>query len=524
MLFGNNFVIVFCFSVDTGKSKAKIQEKQYCSQHSGEELRFFCVPCAKIICRDCKTLSHTTHQTQEITEVALGRKREIKKSILYSKEFLPKVKDYIKSLNTMAKSLEKNTQNTTKEIKNQAKKLHDEIDRMSSEMISEIKQKNKQMENTLAKNIKAAEVGYASIESILLAAESFMNVGSDHDVIENSGNIRARVEKLGIEIPTDSVDFLEFKFSPGTIPSVELWDCFGSWTANVATTVGISLPHQIRPAMALIVRELNSFSVPGGRAIISIAPTENGNAWICNSLSEHVFLYSKNGSLKDHVNTHNEVGDLYVASDGSVLMSFPTQRKIRRLTSNGQINDLASTPLFPSGLAQTESGDFLVCGMEKLGDSMKQVESKGSVLRVSAFGRVERFDKERQVSVFSRPIRIAVNANKDICVSDWSKGNDHVIALTPDGKMKWRYFGPKTVELTEQFVPNSIACDKYCQILVADSHNRAVHLVDKDGRFIKLLLTEQDGIGEPWSVAVDKDGFLWVGDTEGTVKVYKYMS
>lgn len=510
--------------VDTSKSKPKIQEKQYCQQHGAEELRFYCVPCAKIVCRDCKTLFHTTHQTQEITEVAQGRKREIRKSILYAKEFLPKVKEHIKALGTMVKSLEKNSQNTTKEIKNQAKKLHDEVDRMSSEMITEIKQKNKEMENTLVRNIKAAEVGYASMESIILAAESFMNVGSDHDVIENSGNIRARVEKLGAEIPAESVDFLEFKFSPGAIPSVELWDCFGSWTANVATTAAVSLPHQIRPAMALIVRELNSFSVPGGKAIIAIAPTEHGNAWICNSLSEHVFLYSKNGACKDHVNTHNEVGDLYVASDGSVLMSFPTLRKIKRLTSNGQMNDLASTPLFPSGLAQTESGDFLVCGMEKLGDGFKTGESKGSVLRVTSFGRVERFDKERQVTVFNRPIRIAVNANKDICVSDWSKGNDHVVALTSDGKMKWRYYGPKTLELSDKFVPNSIACDKYCQILVADSHNRAIHLVDKDGRFIKLLLTEEDGIGEPWSVAVDKEGFLWVGDTDGTVKVFKYMS
>lgn len=476
------------------------------------------------MCRDCKTLNHTVHQTQEISEVAAARKREIGKSLRHTKEFLPKIAAHIKTLNTMTKSLEKNTQGTTKEIKAQAKKMHEEVDRISSEMISEIKQKNKEMENTLQKNIKSAEVVHASIESIILAAESFMNVGSDHDVIENSVNIKNRVENLQKEIPAESVDFCEFKFIPGPVPSTDLWSCFGSWSADVGASVAISVPRQIGPAMALMVRELGSFSVLGGKAIISIAPAKDGNAWICNSLSENIFLYTKTGQCRAHVKSGFEVGDIFVASDESVMMSFPSQRKIRRMTSNGQITDFANLPMYPAGVTQTENGDVLVCAMEKLGESVKGPESKGAILRVNNFGRMEKFDKERQTTLFKRPIRVAVNANKDVIVSEWAKGNDHVVALTADGKMKWKYCGPSTVELAEQFVPNALACDKYCQILIADSHNRAIHLVDKDGHFIKLLLTAKDGLGEPWSVAVDSEGFLWVGDTEGVVKVYKYMS
>ncbi|KAL4230630.1 hypothetical protein ACF0H5_011007 [Mactra antiquata] len=509
---------------DNAKSKPKIQQKQYCDQHVQEELRFYCVPCAKIICRDCKTMSHTVHQTMELHEVAEARKREISKSTRHAREFLPKIVTHIKTLNTMMKSLGKNTQETTKEIKNQTKKIHDEIERMAAEMISEIKQKNKEMENTLQRNIKATEVVHASMESIILAAESFMNLGSDHDVIENSVNIKNRVDNLPKEIPGESVDFIEFKFRPGPIPSTDLWSCYGNWTSDIAASVAISIPRQIGPAMTLIVRELSSFTILGGKAIISIAPAKDGNAWICNSLSEHIFLYAKSGQCKSHVKAGFEVGDLFVASDETVMMSFPSQRKIRRMTNNGQINDYANLPMYPAGIAQTEQGDVLVCAMEKLGESVRGPESKGAILRVNNFGRVEKFDKERHMNLFTRPIRIAVNANGDIIISEWAKQNDHVVALTADGKMKWRYYGPKTIELKEAFVPNALATDKYSQILIADSHNRAIHLLDKDGNFIKLLLTAEDGIGEPWSVAVDSEGFLWIGDTNGTVKVYKYMS
>ncbi|KAH3842473.1 E3 ubiquitin-protein ligase TRIM71-like [Dreissena polymorpha] len=509
---------------DNAKSKPKIQQKQFCDQHAQEELRFYCVPCAKIVCRDCKTINHTVHQTLELNEVADGRKRDIAKSLRLTKEFLPKLQSHIKTLQTMAKSLEKNTQETSKEIKAQAKKMHEEIDRMAAEMISEIKQKNKEMENTLQRNIKASEVVHASFESIILAAESFMNVGSDHDVIENSINIKNRVENLPKEVPVETVDFLEFKFRPGPLPSTDLWTCFGSWTSDVAANVTLSIPRQIGPAMALMVRELSSFAVLGGKAIISIAPAKDGNAWVCNSLSEHLFLYTKSGQCRTHVKAGFEVGDIFCASDESVMMSFPSQRKIKRMTANGQINDFANLPMYPAGLTQTESGDILVCAMEKLGESVRGPDSKGAILRVNNFGRVEKFDKDRNANLFTRPIRVAVNANKDIIVSEWAKGNDHVVALTGDGKMKWKYHGPTTLELKDQFVPNAIACDKYCQVLIADSHNRAIHLVDRDGHFIKLLLTEKEGLGEPWSVAVDSENFLWVGDTEGNIKVYKYMT
>ena len=461
----------------------------------------------------------------EVAEVADGRKREISKSLRHARDYLPKISAHVKALTTMLKSLEKNTQETTKDIKAQAKRMHEEIDRMAGEMVKEIKQKNSEMEATLQRNIKSAEVSHASVESIILSAESFAFVGSDHDVIENSINIKNRIDNLAKEIPNESVDFLEFKFRPGPLPSTELWSCFGNWTSEVAASVTVSIPRQVGPAMTLLVRELNSFTVLGGKAIISIAPTREGTAWICNSLSEHVFQYTKTGQCRSHIKTGSEVGDLFVASDDTVMMSFPGQRKVKRMTPNGQITDFCGLSTYPAGLAQTESGDILVCAMEKLGESVRGPDSRGSIIRINSFGRKEQFDKDRQeANLFSRPIRMAVNANKDVIVSDWTKGNDHVVSLSADGKMKWRYFGPKTIQLKEQFVPNAIACDKYGHVLIADSHNRSVHLVDKDGHFIKLLLTEKEGIGEPWAVAVDSEGFLWVGNTEGNIKLFKYMS
>ncbi|KAK3597676.1 hypothetical protein CHS0354_040050 [Potamilus streckersoni] len=513
--------------IGTEKTTAnkKIQEKIYCDSHPAEELRFFCVPCGKIVCRDCKTLHHTVHQTKEIGDVAVEKKREIVKSLKNVRSYLPKIEDHLKGLKVMLKAVTKNTQDTIKRIKAQAKVLHDEVDRICHEMVSEIKQKNKEMEQEIQKHQKERETVLASMTSIVLSAESFINVASDHDVIDNANNMRNRVENLPSEIPNASVDFTEFKFNPGPIPSVELFTCFGTWTSELSSTLAIAVPAQVRPALALVIREVNSFTVTGNKAIISIAPMKDGNAWICNSLSEKIFKYAKNGECLSTINVGYEVGDIHLASDGTVLISLPVQKKIRRLLTNGQVTDFATMPLFPSGLTQTDSGDVLVCAMDRLQETIKSPDSKGTVLRVTQYGRCERFEKDKLNYMFSRPVRVAINENKDICVSDWAKGHDHVVILTPDGKVKTRYYGPKEFsKLRENFVPNSLACDKYCQILIADSPNKTVHLLDKDGRFIKMLLNERDGIGEPWSLAVDSDGFLWVGDNNGTVRVYKYMS
>ncbi|KAL4233340.1 tripartite motif-containing protein 46 [Mactra antiquata] len=74
-----------------------------------------------------------------------------------------------------------------------------------------------------------------------------------------------------------------------------------------------------------------------------------------------------------------------------------------------------------------------------------------------------------------------------------------------------------------EFDPRGITCDSYGHVIVADYSSNMIHLLDRHGRFLMYLLTEEDGIFGPTSVAVDKAGYLWVGGGDATVKIYKYI-
>ena len=49
-----------------------------------------------------------------------------------------------------------------------------------------------------------------------------------------------------------------------------------------------------------------------------------------------------------------------------------------------------------------------------------------------------------------------------------------------------------------------------------------MHLLNSDGEFQGFMLSKKDGLYKPNAMALDKEGHLWVGDGNATVRVYKY--
>lgn len=85
------------------------------------------------------------------------------------------------------------------------------------------------------------------------------------------------------------------------------------------------------------------------------------------------------------------------------------------------------------------------------------------------------------------------------------------------------YNGSVGTSPSSAFNPNDIALDKRGNILVAVPNDNAVHLLDKFLTFQKLLMTEEDGLQRPTSVALDSEGYLYVGCENGQIHVVSYQ-
>ncbi|XP_062619375.1 uncharacterized protein LOC134280940 [Saccostrea cucullata] len=152
---------------------------------------------------------------------------------------------------------------------------------------------------------------------------------------------------------------------------------------------------------------------------------------------------------------------------------------------------------------------------------MRNIETKkGRVVLYSDKGhhiQTMQHDNTGQ-DLYSVPRYITENRNRDVIVSDWHHG---VVVTERSGKHRFSYRGPTS---RHRLLPCGICTDPLSNILVCDAGSHTVHLVDVDGNFLSLILTQQHGINIPYCLGYDdKNNLLLLGSSHNTIKEYRYI-
>ncbi|XP_056007385.1 uncharacterized protein LOC130050793 [Ostrea edulis] len=127
-------------------------------------------------------------------------------------------------------------------------------------------------------------------------------------------------------------------------------------------------------------------------------------------------------------------------------------------------------------------------------------------------------------SLYSYPLYITENMNGNVIVSNLIIYSRGAVVVTERGERhRFSYTGPPS---GSPLNPRGICTDALSHILVCDDNTHTVQMIDKDGHFLSLLLTQQHRINEPLSLNYDdKTQFLWVGSKNtNTLSVCKYIS
>lgn len=206
---------------------------------------------------------------------------------------------------------------------------------------------------------------------------------------------------------------------------------------------------------------------------------------------------------------------MYLNFHNKAVYKFCTDMSAEILVSTGDWNP---TAISPSRFANDQDESLLV-GMRK--------DHSCKITRYSKDGKsLQNIRKKGLLKDLYKSIDcITENINGDICVSDALSYS--VVVVTGSGRYRFSYFGQNS---QETFTPCGICTDGLGHILVCnDSFSfrpncSSVHLLDKDGNFLCLLLTPERCPISPSAVCIDDEHNLLLGSRHSSfIVVYKYL-
>uniref|UniRef100_K1R7Q2 Tripartite motif-containing protein 45 n=1 Tax=Magallana gigas TaxID=29159 RepID=K1R7Q2_MAGGI len=256
--------------------------------------------------------------------------------------------------------------------------------------------------------------------------------------------------------------------------------------------------------------KVREYTVPGVDSVFHISLGKSGRLWVSDNAG-NLFQTDLHGKQLQKIQSSNESDGYHtVPQDANLIYTDEDNNVINRITSDNTITEFIKTRDWkPLSIHSSHiNGDILV-GM--------WIDGEGKVTRYNKTGteiqNIQRDNKGQ--GLYSLPHYITENINGDVCVSDINK--DAVVVVDKSGQHRFSYTGLGPLGICTDVLGHILVCDK-------GIFSGTVYLLDQDGQFLSLLLTEQQGVKRPLCVCLDNENNLWVGQyLTNTVTVYKYL-
>ncbi|KAH3753344.1 E3 ubiquitin-protein ligase TRIM71-like [Dreissena polymorpha] len=488
--------------------EGQVTSKTFCEKHKGDELGFYCRKCAIPICLRCKVTVHEQHTTEDLSDVASEIRVLLTDMLKCAQGVLPKFHGHLNDITYYNDHLEKEREKLKEEIVEQTKRLHATVDELSRKMVADVEDEYCVEMARLSTRRNMISDRTTSFSTQLHSANQVVCYGSDADIAWNRDSLAEQLQKMASLITPADMIHLKMDF----IPSSDVT------SAGVGDLIG-ALKKIRDPTENLKIEEFSSFSVDNSfKAINSVCPVDDGTAWIALGWTADAHLFYRHGvKIKTHV--VSKTIDFIARDSESLIMSSNEQKSVGKPGPGFNLDDFATFPGYnPRGIAVTPDGDVLICLAQSAAFQDYRPNHKNKVVRLNSAGKmINEYGADGKLYMY--PLRVAVNVNGDICVTDCRKLS--VIIVKRSGEFKTEYSGQNDKDGKANFEPRGIACDARGHIFVADGATHAIHMLDHTGKFMRHVVTEDQGLFGPYSVAVDREDYLWIGCRDADTKVFK---
>ncbi|XP_062579939.1 uncharacterized protein LOC134241944 [Saccostrea cucullata] len=501
-----------------------------CKIHPTKLIELLCDECKILICSKCTaTSAHRGHTFTDLESIYTEKFSHCQEEIAKIHEyFLPTSQDIQREIKEDATEIKKAMDNIRTSMKAEADSLKTLVDSVTTENMEEVNkieqsllEKLNNQETTIEKyttylndldrkfhvylsSLKPSKLFTAEdiqIQPIPVTTKPVMPVFTAGKYrIEDIAKLLGKVTSPNIKEEVRKVQPLRSKTQKSNQKSTTYQVMKDSKsTSNVKQKLFISSS----------VTEVREFTVPGVDRVYHMSLDQSGRLWVSDHIGNLVQTDLQGNQLQK-IQTGGGRGYHTVAQEGDLIFTNMYKNVINRITLDNNITEFIKTGDWePISIHSSHINGDLLVGMEK------GVEAK--ITRYNKTGKeiqnIQRDNKGREL--YSSPYYITENINGDICTLDLDEAT--VVVVNKSGQHRFSYTGQES----GGFHPcGGICTDVLGHILVCDGVN--IHLLDKDGQFLSLLLTPKQ-VSDPISVCVDDENNLYVGQGSNTIKVIKYL-
>ncbi|XP_076100599.1 uncharacterized protein LOC143069715 [Mytilus galloprovincialis] len=200
---------------------------------------------------------------------------------------------------------------------------------------------------------------------------------------------------------------------------------------------------------------------------------------------------------------------------GDLLISNAESNLKRLSHTTGKITHFkySVAPLITGAVHVTGDGKIIVRTREK--GPLFPVKGTRQVVVIDIQGRTENVYEldNNGKHIFSAPQRITTDTDNNIYVLDYlNEDCGRILALNKINGVKWIYNSDPDMNQKQTFKPSGLFAAKSDNIIIIDSKNQMIHILNSSGRCLHYLKTkDQLDIKLPFSVDMDNRGILYIG-------------
>ena len=443
-----------------------------------KQVALYCQDHNDVVCSDCKALNHRRCTTSPIDEES---KHFDIASTDSTVSCMNELRDKVTALRNRRekdlKSLKEMANMCRDEVRSFREEINSELDRMEESTLGDIDEYERKEKEVIEEHIKTCSTGVYRLESSGRTLEESKSASINTNIFIYNLQLSKVIDNL-----STIVDHINKEASEPEITFVRRADWIKSSTFILGEVKCKSLPKQRKAIADMKIASSTAVSVTlssDKNPMITGAlflPTDE--LFLCDNTNRKIKLLDRKLILKEHIQLDGSPWDVSNYDNKSVIITRPGDKMLQFIRVSPTLESGQSVKLDKScyGVA-FHRGHIYVSFKD---GEVSELDQSGITKR--SIGQTHREPLYLTVSAHERMYIATAIASKLLC---------------------WSLEGKQIFEYTDSDLKSSLGMylDSDGSTLVCGRLSNNVHLVDKNGKKLKIILSTKDGIRIPYTVS-----------------------